>query len=378
MIRRAALVSALALGLTAPPVLAADVAGQAQAAAASLRQSVEDMRSAQTGRDRVAALTRTIGAYETGLASLRESLRGVAAREAALSAEQTAKRAQISQLLGALARMEGDPGPMLLLHPGGPLATARTGMILADVTPALQAEAEQLKSELTELNTLKAVQQAAVETLAQGLGVAQQARVALGQAISDRTDLPRRFTDDPAVLRALLESSETLDSFAAQLDPAGMPPGFVDAKGRLPLPAQGVLIRGANEPDAAGVRRPGIILATSPGALVTAPAAATIRYRGPLTDYGNVMILEPGDGYLMVIAGLETVYGQVGEVVPAGAALGLMPGGDQGLVDFLDQTAHQQGSGPQDSGRTETLYLELRQGSGPVDPADWFAGLGQE
>lgn len=370
MIRRAALI----LCLTGQPALA-DTATRAQEAAAVLRQAVGDMEAARTGRDRVAALTRTIGAYESGLGALRESLRGVALRETKLSADQDAKRIQISQLLGALARMEGDPGPLLLLHPGGPVATARTGMILADVAPALQAEADVIKAELTELRDLRTVQQAAVETLAQGLGVAQQARVALGQAISDRTDLPRRFVDDPAVLRALLESSETLDSFAAQLDPAGMPPGFMGQKGVLPLPVQGILIRSANEADAAGVRRPGIILATAPGALVTSPSSATIRYRGPLTDYGNVMILEPGDGYLLVIAGLETVYGEVGEVVPPGAALGLMPGGDQGLVDFLDRTASPDGVGAQGSGRTETLYLELRQGSGPVDPAEWFAGL---
>ncbi|WP_128254972.1 murein hydrolase activator EnvC family protein [Falsirhodobacter deserti] len=366
MIRRAALI----LCLLAQPVWAADVAGQAQQAAADLRRAVGDMEAARTGRDRVAALTRTIGAYEDGLAALRESLRGVVARETALKAEQEAKQSQVSQLLGALARMQGEPGPMLLLHPGGPLDTVRTGMIMADIAPALQAEADALRAELTELQNLRAVRHAAVETLAEGLGTAQQARVALGQAISDRTDLPRRFVDDPAVLRALLESSDTLDAFAAGLDPAGMPPGFAQSKGKLPLPVHGTLIRRANEADAAGVRRPGIILAAASGALVTAPAAATIRYRGPLTDYGNVMILEPGDGYLMVIAGMETVYGEVGEVVPAGAALGLMPGSDQGLVEFLDKAAD-----AQTPIVTETLYLEMRQGTGPVDPADWFTGL---
>ena len=53
------------------------------------------------------------------------------------------------------------------------------------------------------------------------------------------------------------------------------------------------MLRGMNEADAAGIKRPGIILATRPGALVNAPTAATIRYVGPLLDYGNVMILEP-------------------------------------------------------------------------------------
>ncbi|QUS36111.1 murein hydrolase activator EnvC family protein [Falsirhodobacter algicola] len=362
--------AALALCLMAGPLQAAGVAEQAQGAAASLREAITDMRSARDGRDRVGALTRTITAYEDGLTALREGLRQVSAREADLRAQAEGRDRDISQLLGALARMDTTPGPMLFLHPGGPLATVRTGLIMADVTPALQAEADDLRRQLEELGRLRAARLEASGTLAEGLRVAQEARIALSQAISDRTDLPRRFTEDPGVLRALLESSETLDSFAAQLDPEGMPPGFAEAKGTLPLPAHGTLVRRANQPDAAGVRRPGIIFVTRPAALVTAPVAATIRYRGPLSGYGNVMILEPGDGYLMVLAGLQTVYGEVGEVVPAGAALGLMPGGDQGLVNVLDQAADAPGSG-----ETETLYLELRRGTGPVDPAEWFAEL---
>jgi septal ring factor EnvC (AmiA/AmiB activator) len=106
-------------------------------------------------------------------------------------------------------------------------------------------------------------------------------------------------------------------------------------KGRLPLPVLGTLLRRPDEADAAGVRRPGVTLATRPAALVTAPWPATIRYRGPLLDYGNVMILEPGDGYLLVLAGLGTVYGEVGEVVAAGAPLGLMGGTETVGAEFM-------------------------------------------
>jgi septal ring factor EnvC (AmiA/AmiB activator) len=372
MILRAVLLAPLlALSLPGAPAAAGTVAEQAQKARDDLTAAVAALEAATTSRDRVSALTLTIRAYEEGLAALREALRQAELREATLKMSLNAKRDRVAQLLAVLARMERSPGPLLLLHPSGPLGTARSGMMVAEVTPALQAEVEALKVQLEELAGLRGLQVAAGETLSAGLATAQAARSALSKAISDRTDLPRRFTEDPEVLRELLESADTLEAFAAGLSLGSAEGGggrpFAAAMGELPLPVLGTLIRGPDEADAAGVRRPGMTLATRPGALVTAPWPATIRYLGPLLDYGNVIVIEPGAGYLLVLAGLGTVYGEVGEVVAAGAPLGLM-GGDTGTTP--DLALSEIGTGGAD---TETLYLELRLGAAPVNPMEWFA-----
>ncbi|QCP86696.1 peptidase M23 [Cereibacter sphaeroides] len=364
----------LALGLLATPAAAVTVAQEAAQAARDLQAAVAALQEAKGARDRVSALTTTIRAYERGLAALRENLRQAAIRESVLEMLLEAKRDEISQLLGVLVRMDARPGPLLLMHPAGPLGTARSGMILSDVTPALLAQAESLRQQVSEMRDLRELQAAAGKTLAEGLAAAQEARTALSQAIGDRVDLPTRFTDDPAVLKGLLESADTLDAFAGGLatgDPDAAARDFEAARGRLPLPVLGTILRRANEADAAGVRRPGILLAARPQALVTAPWPATIRYRGPLLDYGNVMILEPGAGYLLVLAGLGTVYGETGEVVAAGAPLGLMGGEPRPAGPAA---AGGEGAGARD---TETLYLELRQGAEPVDPADWFEANGE-
>jgi septal ring factor EnvC (AmiA/AmiB activator) len=153
-----------------------------------------------------------------------------------------------------------------------------------------------------------------------------------------------------------------------QVAPPSAAATFQSAKGSLPLPVAGRILRGYDQPDAAGIKRPGLVLATEPGALMTAPWAATLRYVGPLLDYGNVMILEPAGDTLMVLAGMDQVYGAAGDIVQAGAPLGLMggaiPSADAILADISD------GSG---AARTETLYLELRMAAKPVDPTDWFA-----
>lgn len=369
MIRAAAFF--VMLGLTCAQ--AQTVAEQANAASASLAKAVTAMQEAQTARDQVSALTRTIQAYEQGLSALRDGLRQAKVREAALLLQFDAQRNRVGQLLGVLGQLEATPGPLLLLHPSGPLGTARSGMIISEVTPALQAEVGRLQAELTELRDLRNLQVAAGGILENGLAVAQTARTTLSQAISDRTTLPRRFTEDPEALRGLLESADTLGAFANGLEldtgSGDAMRSFAQAEGKLDLPTLGSLLLRANEADATGTRRPGITLSTRARALVTAPWAGTIRYRGPLLDYGNVIILEPGGGYLLVLAGLGTVYGEVGEVVGMGAPLGLMGGGeDDSNKEFLASTTDVAGIR-----ETETLYIEIRKGTEPVDPAIWFA-----
>ncbi len=352
---------------------AQDAVADAAAAAAALETAVAGLPAAEGARDRVAALTALIQAEEAALAALRDSLRQARLRENALTVQFEAERARIAQLLGVLAQLDPEPGPRLLLHPQGPVGTVRAAMILADVTPGLQAEAEKLRNELEELAALRRVQTDAAGTVTAALAAAQAARAALSQAISDRTDLPLRFEADAAAMAAVAASARTIADLATGLVPEPDPAGdFAAQGGRLPLPVRGTVLRRAGEADPRGVARPGLTLATRPGALVTAPWAATIRFRGPLGDYGNVMILEPGSGYLVVLAGFGTLYGEVGEVVAQGAPLGLMGGTLPGAGEFL--ATADEGSGVRDS---ETLYIEFRQGAEPVDPAPWFTATGE-
>ncbi len=346
----------------------------ARAAAEELAAAQRALAESERARDRVKALTQTIRAYENGLVALRAALRRASIREATLTQAFDSKREEVARLLGVLQSIETSPAPLLMLHPAGPIGTARSGMIVSDVTPALQREAEKLRAELQEIALLRALQETAAETLETGLSGVQDARTDLSLAISNRTDLPRRYLSDPEALNALVTSSETLQAFASGL--ADLPeaaedlpelPDFAEARGALPLPVQGTVLRRPGEADAAGIRRPGLVIATGPRALVTTPWSATIRYRGPLLDYGNVMVLEPGDAYLIVLAGLGEVYGDVGEVLPAGAPVGLMGGNAPDANTILARAAE---GGGED--RPETLYMELREGDDPIDPAIWF------
>jgi len=365
---------ALLLTLFWPATLAAQsIEEQARAAVSALEAASGMLDQADGARDRVRALTQTIQAFETGLGAMRAGLRQAAINEAQLTAKLASRDGEVADLLGVLQSMGGVPSPVILLHPEGPTGTARAGMLLAELTPALNRRADALRQDLENVQTLRALQTDAAKRLQTGLTEVQSARTALNQAMAERTDLPKRFTADPVRTGILIASTETLDGFASGLseivtDEVEPAPVTLDGKiGELPLPAQGLVLRRAGEADAAGVKRPGLILATRPGAIVTSPTAATIRYIGGLLDFGNVVILEPQANTLFVIAGLDVVYGEAGQVIAGGAPIGLMGGATAEIGEELSPL--REGSGTE---RSETLYIEVREENTPQDPALWF------
>lgn len=361
--------------LCASPLWSQSMAlSQAERAVQELEAAQVLLDVAEGGKGRVAALTRAVRAYEDGLSAMREGLRAAAIRERVLTLDLESRRDQLSRLLGVLQTLERATTPLLLIHPTGPLGAARSGMMMSEVSPILHEQAEELRLQLVELAALQEFQRNAEYSLERGLNGVQQARVALSQAISSRIDLPTKFIDDPVQVQILADNSDTLRSFAQTLkaDPdltaEAQPLAFADAAGTLPLPTEGTVLHGFNEKDAAGLKRPGVVLSTRPLSLITAPWAVTVRYAGPFLDYGKVMILEPEAGYLIVLAGLDHVYGDIGQILEQGAPIGFLGGSAPVAQEFLIEAS--QGSGTIEQ---ETLYIEIRENGTPTDPAKWFA-----
>ncbi|SHH65474.1 murein hydrolase activator EnvC family protein [Marivita hallyeonensis] len=370
---RSALATCLCLALVGPAV-AQSPADAARAAMAQLEEATQKLDDAESARDRVRALTEAVQAFETGLAAMRDGLRVASIRETELRRDLDARDAEVTRLLAALSALGASASPQSFVHPDGPVGAARAGLLMASVTPALSEAAADLRADVEEATVLRQLQQDAADTLRLGLSGVQSARTALSQAMADRTDLPRKFTEDPVRTALLIAASETLDGFASGLTQISEGeteidlPEIRDRKGALPLPVAGEVLRRAGETDAAGITRPGVLIATRPRALVTTPAAATIRYRGPLLDYGLVTILEPEPDILFVFAGLETVFGETGQVLPEGSPVGLMGGPEGEPDDILSPSGERTGAA-----LSETLYIEVRQGETPEDPLGWFA-----
>ena len=354
-----------------------DLEFQARQAQQSLGNAWDQLERSKSAKDRIAALTGAILSFEESLSLARDSLRQISVLEARAQQKLTVEEESYSELIGVLLSIDKSPIQAELLHPDGPMATARGGMLIADLLPALEEKVQSLQSDLEAARYLSELQNQLTLDLQAGLVALQETRAALGRAIADRDDLPKRFIEDTEQTAILVTAADTLDIFASGLsliaidEAAGTLPDITIRKGTLPMPVRGKVIRYFNEADAAGIKRPGIVVATSDNALVRTPTAATIRYRGPLLDYGLVSILEPQQDILYILAGLGTVYGDIGEVLPAGSPVGLM--GTSELFDKknLIETLN-------DSGglRGETLYIEIRVNKAPENPLMWFEEFG--
>ncbi|NNE79347.1 MAG: peptidoglycan DD-metalloendopeptidase family protein [Silicimonas sp.] len=352
-------------------LMAEDAGDTARKASADLSRAAELLMSAESSSDRIAALTTTVRAYEDGLAAMREGLRKAALRERDIRNRLSDEDAELASVLTLLQTASHQTQDKAVIHPGGALDTIRAGTLAAALVPTLQARAKALDDDLNELDALMTLQTAGMETLEAGVAGVRDARLALSDAIANRTNLPERLSTDDAALQALVNSAETLSGFADSLLPtengiAQLPPR------PWPRPVNGDILRGFNEADAAGVRRPGLVFATEAKALVTASAPATVRFAGELPGQGIVAILEPAAGSLVILAGMGLSFVQRGQIVSRNDPIGLMGGRQLGPQENLIETARESGlfGG-------ETLYMEVRQGRLPVDPAA-ILRLGQD
>ncbi|NNK79111.1 MAG: peptidoglycan DD-metalloendopeptidase family protein [Litoreibacter sp.] len=366
------LIAGLIACLGLPALGQSDPITTARRASQMLVKASNALDQARKSTDRVSALTKTVRAYEEGLTAMREGIRVVSIRERAIRLSFEEELDRLSRLVGALQTIGRSPAPLWTMHPSGPLGAARSALIISDVTPALARDAAVLRAQLEELSILRVLQEEAAASLTQALSGVQQARADLSKAIADRTDLPRRFISDTEQISALVQNSDTLSGFADSLltlETGAMPAreSFQKVKGKLRMPTEGRLLHAFNEPDAAGIARPGLLWATSAQSLVMAPWTATIRYAGPLLSYGNVIILEPESGFLLILGGMGQTFGEIGELVEEGAPLGLMSGTLQDIDAFLMNAA--KGSS---GNRQESLYIELRQDGEALDPSSWF------
>jgi len=329
-------------------------------------------------------------------------LEGLKEQESGIRGSLAMRRGVLAEVLGALQRMGLNPPPAILVKPEDALSSVRSAILLGAVVPELRSETEILMTDLKELTRVVT----SIETERDRLktAVTEQAtekeRLNLLLAAKDRlrTESEAALADETKRAAELAAHAESLKDLIASLDRqaakkaadeeaarkaaeaaakqadepvvAAVPEAnqliasapFSLLQGQVALPVAGRIKRQYGTADGNGGTMLGDMVATQSGAIVTAPADGSVLYAGPFRSYGQLLILNAGDGYHVVLAGMSRISVAPGQSVLAGEPIGAM-----GEARVASTTASENATS------TPELYVEFRKDGKPVDPAPWWA-----
>jgi septal ring factor EnvC (AmiA/AmiB activator) len=302
----------------------------------------------------------------------------------------------IVEILAALQRVGHEPPPALVVQPEDALRALRTAIMLGAVIPGMRGQADALAGDLADLLRVRKDIVAERERVARDLDVLgreqlrmnlliderQKREAAAEQALDDErqhaADLARQvdsLKDLITKLEAGLDSANRAAHAAARAtedrrpevaalnDPGRLAPAvaFAATRGHLRLPVNGVRIREYGGADGLGGTQKGLSIASHAGAQITSPCDGWVVYAGPFRSYGQLLILNAGGGYHVLLAGMERISVDLGQFVLTGEPVAVMGGGSQVSAAVAAKS------------KQPVLYLEFRKDGTPIDPSPWWA-----
>jgi septal ring factor EnvC (AmiA/AmiB activator) len=334
-------------------------------------------------------------------------LEGLKGQEQKIRASLVARRDVLAEVLGALQRMGLNPPPAILVKPEDALSSVRSAILLGAVVPELRQQTDILLADLKEQSRVTASIEAERGRLTAAVGDQAAEKKRLGMLLEAKQKLEADTQTQMAAekqrsealaakagsLKELIASLEaqadksrkaadaakaaeqkTADgdktSTRAELASLPVPEGnqlaaaapFSALQGQVALPVTGRIKRRFGADDGNGAVMLGDMVATQSGAIVTAPADGNVLYAGPFRSYGQLLILNAGDGYHVVLAGMSRISVATGQSVLAGEPVGAM-----GEARVASTSVSKNGNA------TPELYVEFRKDGKPVDPAPWWA-----
>ena len=336
-----------------------------------------------------------IRAAEAKLGDAEKRLAPLDQREADLKKSLTGREAVLAQVLGALERLGLRPAPALLLQPETTLESVRSAILLGAVIPELRAEAETIAADLSELARIRRDIAVERDSLAENRTAlaedsrrisalvderqrqqgedekaleGERARVqALAKQVETVQDLVNRMEREIEAATRAAEAArrdETARSANATLpDSARISPAipFPQTKGKLPLPAIGRKLHEYGATNGLGGVEKGLSITTRPNAQVSAPCDGWVVYAGNFRNYGQLLIINAGGGYHILLAGMERITVDLGQFVLTGEPVAVM-----GSASRVAAVSAFGSSDP-------VLYVEFRKDGNSIDPSPWWA-----
>jgi murein hydrolase activator len=336
-----------------------------------------------------------IRATEDRIVAMEDRLRDFDASEATIRSSLDSRRGQIAEILAALQRIGRRPAPSVFVGAQDATESLRTAMSLEAVLPEMQSEARKLQTELAELAKVKKAKETEhgqlTAELADLAGLQKRMESQLDERRAKQTENEQAITKERDRAVQLSRQVDNLKDLIGKLepgadaqkrqtkkaalsalnDPSRMGPAvaFVSAKGRLSLPVNGTKVKDFGTPDGTGSNEKGISISTRSGAQVTAPCDGWVVYAAPYRSYGQLLILNVGGGYHVLLAGMERITVDPGQFVLTGEPVATMGGGTH---------VASAGSSSAIGSPQPVLYIEFRKDGTPVDSTPWWAATGNE
>ena len=323
------------------------------------------------------AVARQIQGQETALTTTEENMFVLANQIAGKKDEIRLQNINMAHTLAALQRLSQRPPEYIILRPAQAVETVRTASLLTTALPEIEKKTEVMRQDLAELSQMKQTLATAQEHHRNTLANLQEQTQGLERLQKEKQNLYLDFLEgadqEEARRKTLAKNAKDMRSLIDKLEEeikrAGppllpMPPmpegsSFSKAKGALPYPARGSVIRRFGSKVAGGTAK-GISIQSRNGARVVAPFDGRVIFAGEFRAYGNLLIIAHGDGYHSLLAGLSKIDTIVGQWVLAGEPVGIMT-----QTRLVSTVGNVMGPAPE-------LYLEIRKDGVPINPLPWL------
>ncbi len=318
------------------------------------QQAASARDEAEQARRRAAAVAARIQQAEADIEAAKARIAIIARMQRIQAARLAARQEPVVRLTAALQMMARRPLALALVQPGSVGDAVHMRAVLDQILPVIQQRTAGLRAELDRSRALRATAQQAADSLNQAqtdrrsrqtmlaaletrkrvaardyranAGLESERALALGERARDIVDLMDRLEDAGDLRERLAALSGPLPR-PARPDQAGAaaPERSTGMGGPPPyrLPVVGQLVTGMGEVNDSGVRSRGLTLITQPGAQAVAPTAGRVAFAGPYRGYGQILIIDHGQGWTTLITGLHRVTAQVGDMVRQGDPVGI-------------------------------------------------------
>jgi murein hydrolase activator len=376
---------------------------------AEIEHSIEQTKkdSADIRQARIASAAKR-KEHEKSISDSEKKIATLRVQEDGIRDSLASRRGVLAEVLGALERMGRNPPPALLVKPEDALGSVRSAILLGAVVPGMRAEADRLLGDLKALGETRDAaakeKQSVTDAIAASLEEDRRMDLLLAEnekLNSENTaqlETERRRSEELAGRATSLEGlitslegeiasvregmeraraeeerqrrlSEAEREKARQQAESGVPDknriapayAFSRLKQKLDFPVSGDVVRWFGDPDGTGHTARGMTIASNAGAIVTAPADGLVVFAGAFRSYGQTIILNAGDGYYVVLTGMEEVNVRQGRFVLGGEPIAMM-----GAKRVASATAL-----ALETDRP-TLYIEFRNDGTPVDSRPWW------